>query len=745
MSGSGPMGGSGRTYRQPALDDLLNPKSVVIVGLSPRPGSTGRRILGNLRRAGFGGAVHGVHPGGRDVDGVAVYRTLADVPDTPTVALICTPGDTVPALVDEAGAKGCRGAVVYASGFEETAGGAARAVRLRELAGRHGMSLIGPNCLGAFNPGRDVWLTGTDFGADLPAGPVAVVSQSGSGCILLAGSGRLGFSYVVSSGNETVTGLADYLDYLVQDPSTRAVGIVVEGIGDADGVMAAVRKGHDSGVAVVALKVGRTELGARNVASHTGAIAGDARVYEAFCRRAGIVTVDDFDQLTEALVALSTLRPGPAGDRVAFVGLSGGEIGLVADAVVDGDVRLAELSAGTREELARILPDYATIANPLDGTGQLVGEPERFGRLAAAVAGDPGVDLLTVVLDAPPSLGDRLAASYTRLLATLPGVRQRSGTPVMVLSNYGGGLHPFAADALAGSDIPVVHGTRAGMAAIAAVTTTTATASHQGQDVGEAGEIVAAGSLKAVRRALDASPSGQVSGDLLEELAERYGLPLPRRATAGSAAEAVAAAESIGFPVVLKTASPKVVHKSDAGGVAVGLSTASQVRDAYEDVTSSVARHLGEPAPQVVVEEMVSGGVEAFVGCGLDPVFGQVLALGAGGTLVELQPDPALTLPPVSPKEVRTLVASTPLARLFGGYRGSPPSDADAFADLVLRVARLAADLREAAVEIDLNPVAVLPRGQGVRVLDLRIVAADHSAADHPAADRPAPKPPQTR
>ncbi|TMR06595.1 acetate--CoA ligase family protein [Actinomadura soli] len=714
------MSGSGRTYRQPALDDLLNPKSVVIVGLSPRPGSTGRRILGNLRRAGFGGAVHGVHPGGRDVDGVPVYRTLADVPDTPSVALVCTPGDTVPALVEEAAEKGCRGVVVYASGFEETAGGVARAARLRELAGRHGMSLVGPNCLGVFNPGRALWLTGTDFGADLPAGPVAVVSQSGSGCILLAGSGRLGFSYVVSSGNETVTGLADYLDYFVQDPSTRAVGLVVEGISDADGVMAAVRKGHDNGVAVVALKVGRTELGARNVASHTGAIAGDARAYEAFCRRAGIVSVDDFDELTEALVGLSTLRTGPAGDRVAFVGLSGGEIGLVADMAVDGGVRLAELSAATRADLGRILPDFATIANPLDGTGQLVGEPERFGRLAEAVAADPGVDLLTVVLDAPPSLGDRLAASYTRLLATLPGVRQRSGTPVMVLSNYGGGLHPFAADALAGSDIPVVHGTRAGMAAIAAVTTA---ATHRARTADEHEPVEPrTASLQAVRRALDASPSRQVSGEALEELAEQYGLPLPKRAAADSAAEAVAAAESIGFPVVLKTASPKVVHKSDAGGVAVGLSTPSQVREAYETVTSSVARHLGEPAPQVVLEEMITGGVEAFVGCGLDPVFGQVLALGAGGTLVELQPDPALALPPVSPSEVRALIAGTPLARLFAGYRGAPPSDAGAFADLVPRVARLAADLREAAVEIDLNPVAVLPRGQGVRVLDLRIV-----------------------
>lgn len=705
-----------RTYRQPELDDLLNPKSIVIVGLSPRPGSTGRRIHGNLRRAGFGGAVHGVHPGGQDVDGVAVYRALADVPDTPSVALICTPGDTVPALVEEAGEKGCRGVVVYASGFEETADGAARAARLRELAGRYGMSLVGPNCLGVFNPGRALWLTGTDFGADLPAGPVAVVSQSGSGCILLAGSGRLGFSYVVSSGNETVTGLADYLDYLVQDSSTRAVGLVVEGITDAEGVMAAVRKGHANGVAVVALKVGRTELGARNVASHTGAIAGDARAYEAFCRRAGIVTVDDFDELTEALVALSTLRTAPAGDRVAFVGLSGGEIGLVSDVAVDGDVRLAELSAGTREELARILPDFATIANPLDGTGQLVGDPERFGRLAAAVADDPGVDLLTVVLDAPPALGDRLATSYTRLLATLPDVRERSGTPVMVLSNYGGGLHPFAAEALAGSDIPVVHGTRAGMAAIAAVT-------HQvGVIVGSEPVEPRAASLEAVRRALDESPSRQVSGDVLEELAEHYGLPLPRRAAAGAAAEAVAAAESIGFPVVVKTASPKVVHKSDVGGVAVGLSTASQVREAYEAVTSAVARHLGEPAPHVVVEEMVTGGVEAFVGCGLDPVFGQVLALGAGGTLVELQPDPALALPPVSPAEVDQMIAGTPLSRLFAGYRGSPPADADAFAGLVLRVARLAADLRDAAVEIDLNPVAVLPRGRGVRVLDLRIV-----------------------
>ncbi|MFC4048682.1 acetate--CoA ligase family protein [Actinomadura syzygii] len=756
-------GGTGDgTYRQPALHDLLNPKSVVIVGLSERPGSTGGRILANLRRSGFGGGVYGVHPSGRDVDGVPVYPTLADVPDTPSVALVCTPAGTVTEVVRQAGEKGCRGAVVFASGFEETADGAARAAELRGLAARHGMSLVGPNCLGAFNPGRDLWLTGTDFGADLRPGPVAVVSQSGSGCILLAGSGRLGFSYVVSSGNETVTGLADYLDYFVQDPSTRAVGIVVEGLSDAEGVLAAVRKGHDNGVAVVALKVGRTELGARNVASHTGAIAGDARAYAAFCRRAGIVPVTDFDELTEALVALSTLHTRPKGNRVAFVGLSGGEIGLVSDMAADfgvhkgapggvggrpstentedGAVRLADLAAGTREELAEILPDFATIANPLDGTGQLVGDPDRFGRLAAAVAGDPGVDLVTVILDAPPALGDRLATSYSRLLATLPGVRERSGTPVMVLSNYGGGLHPFAAEALAGSDIPVVHGTRAGMAAIAAVT---AAATHNPVAVAEPPRPDPA-ALRDVLPALEAR--GQVSQDVLAELAERYGLPLPERIVAESADEAVAAADSIGFPVVVKTASPKVVHKSDVGGVVVGPSTPAEVRAAYEAVTASVARHLGEPAPQVVVEELVAGGVEAFVGCVPDPVFGQVLALGAGGTLVELQPDPALALPPVSPDDVRRMVAGTPLARLFAGYRGAPPADADAFADLVPRVARLAADLREAAVEIDLNPVAVLPRGRGVRVLDLRIVAASNSAASNSAASKTVRLPrPQTR
>ncbi|TYB45476.1 acetate--CoA ligase family protein [Actinomadura chibensis] len=739
MSGDGGARGDG-TYRQPALHDLLNPKSVVIVGLSERPGSTGGRILANLRRSGFGGGVYGVHPSGRDVDGVPVYPALADVPDTPSVALVCTPAGTVADVVRQAGEKGCRGAVVFASGFEETADGAARAAELRELAARHGMSLVGPNCLGAFNPGRDLWLTGTDFGAGLRPGPVAVVSQSGSGCILLAGSGRLGFSYVVSSGNETVTGLADYLDYFVQDPSTRAVGIVVEGLSDAEGVLAAVRKGHGDGVAVVALKVGRTELGARNVASHTGAIAGDARAYAAFCRRAGIVPVADFDELTEALVALSTLRTRPKGNRVAFVGLSGGEIGLVSDMAADfgvhredGAVRLADLAPGTREELAGILPDFATIANPLDGTGQLVGDPDRFGRLAAAVAGDPGVDLVTVILDAPPALGDRLATSYTRLLATLPAVRERTGTPVVVLSNYGGGLHPFAAEALAGSDIPVVHGTRAGMAAIAAVT---AAATHAPVTVAEPPRPDPA-TLRDVLPALEAT--GQVPQDVLAELAERYDLPLPERIAADSADEAVAAAESIGFPVVVKTAAPKVVHKSDVGGVVVGPSTPAEVRDAYAAVTASVARHLGEPAPQVVVEELVSGGVEAFVGCVPDPVFGQVIALGAGGTLVELQPDPALALPPVSPDDVRRMVAGTPLARLFAGYRGAPPADADAFADLVPRVARLAADLREAAVEIDLNPVAVLPRGRGVRVLDLRIVAASNTVR------LPRPQTPQTR
>ncbi len=699
-----------------------------MVGLSERAGSTGRRVVANIEASRFAGTVYGVHPSGQAVDGVAVYPSLAALPAVPDVVVIGTPAPSVAPLVEEAGALGCRAAVVFAGGFEETPTGREGAADLRRAAGRHGVTVVGPNGLGVFSPQQGLWLTGTFLDTSAPAGPVAVVSQTGSACILLSATGRLGLSHVISSGNETVTSSADFVEALLDDPGTRVIALVVEGVSDGPRLAALARRARRDGVDVVALKIGRSALGARTAASHTGAVAGDARRYDAFFRRHQITTVADLDELVETLVALSTLRTRPCVEGVAVVGLSGGELGMVADAAAAAGLPLVELAPATGAALAALLPGFGAVANPLDATGQLVGDPARFREVAATIAADPAVGLLVVVLDSPPGLADRLAAMYHALLAVLPEVRATTGTPTIVLSNHAAGAHPGVVSALAGSDIPVVRGTRAGVAAIAAVVELSRPPGEPTEDVrpryrGDA--------VPAVRHALRSSPGEPVALPLVEQLLAEFGIPGVRRARAASAGEARAAADALGYPVALKTADARVIHKSDVGAVRLALGSGAEVEEAYAAVVEAVQQSLGSPSPAVVVEEMVTPGVEAFVGTIADPALGAMVALGPGGTLVELFPPPAVVPAPVSEAEARSMLDATPLGPLVAGYRGRAAGDVDALVELVVRVGELAHEMRDEPVTIDLNPVAVLPAGHGVRVLDARIV---------PLAAGPAPR-----
>lgn len=693
------------------LGRLTAPETIAIVGLSSKRRGHGYGTLRNLVRGGFAGTVYGVHPSGIDVDDTPVFPRLTDLPSAPDVVLICTPNDTVVPLLDEMGAVGAHAAIVFGSGFDEVAEGEDRAELIRQRAAEHDIAIVGPNCLGLVSVVNRACMTAASL-PDLEPGPVGVVSQSGSGCILLTGCGRLRFSHVISSGNETVTGLADYLELLVADETTRVIGVVAEGIGDPARVLAAADAARDRGVPIVALKLGRTERGAERVRSHTGAIAGDAEVYEAFARRAGIASVRDYDELVETLALLSAVQR-PAGGRVAFVGLSGGEGALIGDVTEDLDLPLADLSADTRAKLTEALPAFATVDNPLDATGPLVRDPERFRDVVGIVAGDPGVGCVTVFLDAPPNLGDEMAAIYADLVTPLPSVADAAGAPVVLLSNHGGAVHARIDAALRDTSVPILRGTRPGLTAVGALL---APAPARPGAVERS-----SADLSALRRWRESGAEGMAPPEVVEALAAAYGLSLPQRALADDADGAAQAAARIGYPVVLKTAAPAVVHKSDAGGVATGLASEAELREAYADMVEAVARHIGAPAPEVIVEEMVAAGVEAFVGARTDEVFGPVIAIGSGGVLVELYHDVALALLPLAEGEDRRTLERTRLARLLAGFRGRPPADVEALLDVMRRVGDLIRDLGDASVEIDLNPVIVLP--EGAKVVDLRVVA----------------------
>lgn len=721
-------GGSGGIAKAPeGVDRLLDPEIVVIIGLSHKRRGHGYEVLRSLRRGGFEGTVLGVHPSGIDVEGIPVVAEVGELPTVPDVAVICTRHETIPSEVSKLAAIGCKRVVVFGSGFEETAAGEHRAELIRGQAAGDDLMMVGPNCLGVISVSNNCWLTSVDLPAGLAPGPVGVVSQSGSACILLTGCGRLGFSHVVSSGNETLTGLADYLELLIQDAATRVIGLVVEGIRDAPRALEAARAARERGIPIVALKLGRTQRGARRVRSHTGAVAGDSAAYEAFCERARITNVRDYDELIEALALLSaTDRWSLSGRRTAFVGLSGGEGALISDLVDEAGLTLAEFSARTQTALEGLIPDFGTVENPLDATGALIGDAPRFASVVEAVAADGGVDCVVVFLDAPPDLGDELAEIYAALLAVLPGVARSLGKPILVLSNYAGAVQRRIEQVLEGTGIPLVRGTRTGLAALGALVAARSPSDRPAPS-GEpgAGEQRLGAPPRGERwqKVLASARRGSVaSPDEVDAVIRAYGLSAPKRVCVTDAGAAVAAAASIGYPVVLKTGSQAVVHKSDVGGVVTDLRSATEVGDAYSEIAQSVARHTGAPAPEVFVEEMVSGAVEAFVGSRTDPVYGPVIAAGCGGVLVELRQDVALSLLPVSERDVRRMIGKTGLARLFDGFRGRPEADEAAFVRVVLAVGEMMSDLADPSIEIDLNPVLVLPFGRGAKIVDMRVV-----------------------
>ena len=706
------------------LAPLMRPRSIAVLGASPRPNTLGNNAVANLQRFGFAGGIFPVHPSATEVAGLPAYAALSALPETPDCAVVALSADKLVATLEEAAARGVRAAVVFASGFAETgAAGRARQAELEALCKGTGLVICGPNCLGLVNVGERISLYSSSVPESLKAGALAVVSHSGSGCIALSTLGRFGMSYMVSAGNAAVLDMADYLEFLATDAQTRVAALFMEQMRDPARFAQAMGAMHRAGKPVIVLKVGRSAKGAAASAAHTGSLAGSAEAYADFFRRHGAIAVDDLDEMAESIALMLAVRKLPAGDGLGIISVSGGETAMLCDVAERTAVRLPDPGETAKAQLREALPGFGTASNPLDATGNAVYDVSVYEACMQALASDPGISLVAVAQDCSPGLSKLGSGNYRRIAEAVAKVAARLDKPVAFFNPTAGGLHSHVVEPFGQTEVAVMQGARASLLAFRRLFEYARYVRHA-PNAHEPAKGIAGVSLNAdpAWRSRLASGAPFTEGESKRFLAS-CGLRVTRETLCRTADEAVAAATALGYPVVLKIESADIAHKTEVGGVRVGLADAVSVAAAHRAILAAAR----ENAPDariggVVVQEMISGGIEMIAGLARHEPFGMGVVTGSGGMLVELVKDAALALVPVDKPRALELITATRAHQQLAGYRGAQAADIDALADLLAILSAVGQAYGEFIEAIDLNPVAVLAAGRGVCVLDALVI-----------------------
>jgi acetyltransferase len=710
------------------LDKIFRPQSVAVVGASDQPGKVGQAVLRNLRSGGFPGSIFPINAKRSTVQGLPAVARVGGLASPPDLAVICTPAATVPVVIRECGEIGTRGVIITSAGFREV-GPEGRALedQIRHEAARYeGLRIIGPNCLGVMAPHSRL---NASFAAASPqAGHVAFLSQSGALCTSVldwALEEEIGFSYFVSIGNMLDVGVGDLIDYFGSDPRTDSIVLYVESVDNARQFMSAARA-FARRKPIVVYKAGRFAQSAKAAASHTGAMAGVDAVYDAAFQRAGAVRVSLVDDLFDCAELLARKRI-PHGPRLAIVTNAGGPGVIATDALLTRQGTLATLTDDSLVKLNSLLPACWSHGNPVDVLGDA--PPERFAEALDLVLADQGVDAALVMLTpqamteptaAARAVGEVASRCHKPVLAVWMGAKSvregvqvlnRLGVPTyntpdhavrsfMYLVSYARNLEILYETP---RDIPIAfavdkHLTRRRFEEVAAPLR---------NESGAAGLLASAASV--------------LSEKSSKELLDAYGIPVTVPHLAPSADEAVKVAEFIGYPVVLKIASPDITHKTDVGGVVLNVANEAEVRATFQRMTRTASEKRPEARIEgVSIQRMIAvpDGVELILGSKQDPVFGAVMLVGAGGVTAELFQDRALGLPPLNERLARHMLQSLRSWPLLQGYRGKPGVNVDRLIEIIMRFSYLVADFPE-ITEIDINPLLVTPHD--VVALDARM------------------------
>jgi len=691
-----------------AIERMLEARSVAVVGASVREGSVGNQSIVELVEGGFDGRIYPVNPKYDEVLGHRAFGSVTEIGEPVDLVILAVSNALLEEQLTAAASAGAGSAVIFASGYEEPREGVPPLTeRLAGIARDAGMAVCGGNCMGFANLEKRVRALGFYEPKDAPVGGIAFLSHSGSAFSAMIHNDRnLGLNLAVSAGQEFVTTVADYLRYGLGLVSTKTVGLFLETVRDPDGFRSALELASERDVPVVALKVGREERTRELVAAHSGALAGEDGAYEALFDAYGVSRVESLDEMADTLALFAAgRRAGPG--ALASVHDSGGERALLIDAAAAVGVPLAQISEETSKRMEALLDPGLPPVNPLDFWGTGTNAHEIVTGCVRALLDDPAVAALAFSVDLTtedyPDMGYIAMARET-----FP----ETDKPFAMLSNFSSGIDRGDAKLLEGDGIAVLEGTLTGLAAFKHL--------FAYRDFRSRAPVAGSSPVREdVRvRWRDRLSSGEPFDELegLALLAD-YGVPVIESERADTLEDAIAAADRIGFPVAVKTAAPGVQHKSDVGGVRLGVDDSPSLEDAYGDLE----RELG---PQVTVSKMAPPGVEVALGIVNDPQFGPLVLVGAGGVLVEVIKDRRLALPPLEEARARGLVDRLEIRPLLDGLRGQPPANVDALGRAIVALSWLAHDLGEHIEGLDANPMICGPTG--CAAVDALVIAPHH-------------------
>jgi acyl-CoA synthetase (NDP forming) len=687
--------------RKHQLERLINPRSIAIVGASER-NHYSTLAMTSLRGVRFDGALHLVNRRG-SAYGQACAVDCRSIGEAVDAAYLCVPYDAVLDSARDAIAAGIRNLVIVSSGFAELGHeGARREAELKAMCDAEDVRVLGPNCLGFRNTLDRVALGSIPFVEQPVQGSIAVVSVSGSVATWIANYGiqqGIGFTHIITVGNEMNVGTADLIGYLIDIPEVQAITLFLEAVKDAGALTQVAMRARTARKPIVAVKAGAAPATAAIAAAHTSAVVGDDRVFDAACDRLGIVRVGTFEDLVATAATIAATGPiDPCG--VALVSMSGGVCGVASDYGAQVGVRFPEFSEATRAELGRVLSEFGQMNNPLDLTGAAVRDESLWTSVPTIVSRDPAVGLTLINWDVPAVA----QPTMPQTLALIGEAHKGTATPTLIVTNFERPVNEHGIAYLQKHGLRfALPGIGHGMNAVAQLAWWS---QHMKRPASVARDLAAD----------DAVARPRNEHETLEHLA-RHGVPVVPTRVARSAAEAASAVDEIDGPIVMKVLSPDIPHKSEVGGVVLNIQGPQAAEKAYNEIMRSIATNArGARIDGVLLTPMRVGGLELLVGAARDPQWGLVMAVGLGGIWVEALNDTALCLLPAESADLRRALCSLRAAKLFGGYRGSPPADLDAIASVAARIGDAALALGPELTALEVNPLFI--RGHQVEALD---------------------------
>lgn len=714
---------------QSNINTFFNPSSVAIVGISP---SENRATLAyrNLLEIEYSGEIYFVNPKYDEVHGKKCYRSISELPQEIETVYVSVPGNLVVTILKEASQKGAKSGVVISSGFGEgTRGDEQRKEELISFSKENNFAVCGPNCLGLFSIPNKYSAYGYFFPDQVKSGNVGGVFQSGGLMHAIAvelGERGVGLSTFISSGNEITVNSSDFLLYLAQDEHTKVILMFLEGINDPDKLIEAARVAKENNKIIVAIKTGKSEKAQESAIAHTGSMAGNSEVISKVFKDNSIVEVNSIDELIESTVLFSAYQNDNytfTESNVAICTVSGGEVGMYSDLGEENNINYPKFDPTTVEEIEKILPDFSTVSNPLDTTGNAALDKSIYKSTLQTILKDKNISVCVVSQMELNETALQTVKTSQVIVESLEEVSEEQDENakkllVCITPNVGS-ADSYVGRKLIEKNVPLLLGAESSLKALGNLDKYLQMKKEPVEVIPEKGS-----STKGLLNGL----SGTLSESHSQNILNLIGVKVPSKQIVNSVDQAKKAASEIGFPLVMKLDSKDVPHKTEVGGVKLNLKNLEDVEKAYTDILSSIKKHLPKAVVNgVSIEPMIKDGIEAFIGVTNDPMFGPIIGVGIGGVLVELIKDFAFEFAPLSEDDALKLIASTKLKSLLEGYRNQTAYDVDSLADVLSKLSKFAYENQDLISEIDINPIIVMKDGEGCIAADGLIVLKDES------------------